>query len=90
MKTLKEFTGLLADCGARGCKMERSYKRDGHREVLIRGWITIEGNVRARRGGAKEFFAVLQAAGYELTFTNYSPEDGEMWVQAKVALAEGF
>ncbi len=89
MKTLKNLTDLLKEVGLRQTAMERSYKRRDHREVLIRGWITFEGKIKERRAQADALFAKLEESGFELTFKSFD-SDGELWVMAKVELADGF
>lgn len=101
MKTLKDFTAALKAAGCFGVTMERSYKRvAGFREVLVHcffEWPTQEKlSAKMKTEKAKAIYSnilnQLKAAGFELTHESWEWSgrgNVEIWVQAKVALADG-
>lgn len=97
MKTLKNFTDALVAAGCVQPRMERSYKRSDHREVLVFAWLHTGTGGKATKGmrktQAEEVFAKLRKEGFELTYDSWDYEAGEatrITVQAKVAPSDMF
>lgn len=94
MKTLKDFTEAIVAAGCTSPRMERSYKRREHREVLVFAWLVHQpANKKLRKAQAETVFEKLRAAGFELIYAQWDYVRGEstcIAVQAKVALADEY